>query len=408
MNVKLNINEIIPLLGKGVSMEKLASQLQSKASEAGLLLPAPQAGAGYLQWTLPGAGWIPFSKAPESDKPALAQEHQRRCDILRSALEGSPAKDAIVQVPSEEYIFFRPAGATWEMALVAWGYRFPDSPGCKGLETWIVRKAVQDVCIAFLWDGEKLPNCPFKLNGFPRQTDASGMFIPDQQLYVGSDFTVQAAGVPAVKMVVEAGKRDYFLDLTAFFDARVQVNLDGAPLPGATCILTFGDSHIHLNTDAQGQAFCRQALIPDSQGIPLPQQPSCQVRYGEETQRLVPTRKDDVLTFIFDLHSPKKEEPPVPPVPPVPPMEEKPKEEDPEPEEEPGEICITLLDYGGYPLPDMPFFLKTKRGELELRTDANGCCMVSKALLTPKEKLSVRFTVTPDYQNQHDLHDTKS
>ena len=72
-------------------------------------------------------------------------------------------------------------------------------------------------------------------------------------------------------------------------------------------------------------------------------------------------------------------------------------------------VKIRLLDYGGCPLPDLPFVLFTKKkGELKLRTDADGCCEVQQDWLTNNEKMRVKFEVTPEYRQTHDIHDGKT
>ena len=71
-------------------------------------------------------------------------------------------------------------------------------------------------------------------------------------------------------------------------------------------------------------------------------------------------------------------------------------------------VRFTLLDYGGVPLPDLPFTLTLKKkGALSLKTDANGQCLIPKEWFVNKEKMRVNFTVTPEYQASHDLHDKR-
>ena len=71
-------------------------------------------------------------------------------------------------------------------------------------------------------------------------------------------------------------------------------------------------------------------------------------------------------------------------------------------------VTIRLLDYGGYPLQQLPFVLKTKKkGKQQLTTDDQGECRVPKEWFTHKEKMRVSFTVTADYQASHPLHDEK-
>lgn len=78
MNVKLYLNEIVRLIDNRVPVKAVYNQLAPLAEQVKLRLPMPQAGAGYLQWSLPGNNWKPFSQAPEEEKTVIAKLYQQR------------------------------------------------------------------------------------------------------------------------------------------------------------------------------------------------------------------------------------------------------------------------------------------------------------------------------------------
>ena len=68
MNVKLYLNEIVRLIDSRVPTEAVHKQLAPLAEQACLGLSMPQAGVGYLQWSLPGNDWKPFPQAVEEER----------------------------------------------------------------------------------------------------------------------------------------------------------------------------------------------------------------------------------------------------------------------------------------------------------------------------------------------------
>ena len=102
MNIKYQIGEVVQLIDKRLPVEAVCKQLQPLGKQTGLNFAEPATGAGYLQWTLPGEGWIPFTEVEDNLKPALATLYQQRKADLAARLEGSPIKDQLFSVPSPE------------------------------------------------------------------------------------------------------------------------------------------------------------------------------------------------------------------------------------------------------------------------------------------------------------------
>lgn len=177
------------------------------------------------------------------------------------------------------------------------------------------------------------------------------------------------------------------IDLTKTATADIYVTRDGQPLADQTCTLTYNGKNYTLQTDATGHATQQLTLAYDAAGsLPQPA-PPCEVTYDNEQQQQVPQKNGDNMIFNFERTTPEEKPPVV---------------------EEPQFVRFRLLDYGGYPMPNMPFSVKLKKkGKVMLQTDSEGYAMVPKDYFTPKEKMKVEFEVTKEYIAAHDLHLSK-
>lgn len=407
MNVKLHLGEVIPLLDKHISKQQVHQLLSPIAMQAGLLFPEENSGFGYLQWDLPGNDWISFMDGDENQKSSVAQVYQQRKAIMRSALKGSPIEVAIFTIPAEKFIYFRPQGNSWEIAVTAWGYKYPNKPGSGELDIYITKTVLQDVMIGFQWADELLPNLAFRINGFSRVTEEDGWFKTDGQLPLDSRFIIELHSGQRFNLTVEKGRSEYIYDLTQYMQIEVAVTQDDKPLKNCTCEINFNGIH-SITTDFLGHASLRLPMVCDSMGILVHPQPDCIVTCREEIQKTNPVACNEVLNFAFSFKT-EQEEPVVPEPPIIPPFIEPEKPIiDPEPPKQEEFVYIRLHDYSGFPLPDMDFILTTKKkGEVSLKTDSEGICIVPKEWFTHKEKIKVKFVISSEYQEKHDLHDKK-
>lgn len=403
MNIKLPLAAVNSIVDKKIPLEQLTRKVQPVAEKAGFLLPTLTAGSGYLQWDLPGTGWLSFNDLPLDLKDAAAIEYQERKAALQTAFQGSQIGEVVLTIPETKFAYFRQNGETWDVALVAWGHKYPDRPAGNELDTWIVKQKMQDVSVGFSWDGQRLPNMDFILNNQPRTTSEDGLFHVDEKLLVGRTFPVATKWGKVFTLVVTEGQSEYVYDLTQYFSVMLRVTKNDAPCSEYSCSMNFGDTARTLTMDSTGAASLRLAMVCDSQGQPSPIQPECVVTCNGETKQQAPQMEGDTLSFAFAFNDPK----PNPPGDPEPPGGPEPPEK-PEPPVEPKFFCIKLRDYQGFPLVDMPFTLTTKKkGQVELKTDDQGQCVVPKDWFTDKEKLNVKFTVTSEYQTTHDIHYNK-
>lgn len=310
MNIKLQLGEVRLLIDKRFPIEQISNQLQSIAPKANLIFAEHQVGAGYLQWALPGSDWTAFPNGSDSQKDIVAQVYKERKAQMQSFLQGSFLKDIVFSVPSEDFIFFRQNGDGWDIALTAWGYKYPNKPASGELDTWISKHDLQEVNIAFVWAGQTLPELSFKLSGYTRTTSLDGFMHVDGPLPVGKSYPIETLTGQSFTLLVEKGRSDYIFDLTQYCQAEIIVCQDNTALSDYACEVDFGGSHTTLTTDASGRTLVQLPLKNDSLGqIAIPQ-PPCIVTCGAENQQQVPSRNGDVLSFVFNF----KKEVPEPPI----------------------------------------------------------------------------------------------
>lgn len=412
MNIKLRINEVINLLPQ-IAAEQLHKTLSPIAQTVGVVLPPVKIGHGYYLWTLDGDNWQSFTKLDATQKAIIAELYQEKINSLNKHLAGSPLQDKVITIPSEDFIFTRPNGSSYDIALTGWGYKYPNKAPIVSLDTWVKHLDKEAVRIGFKWEDDLLPHFPFTLAGENRSTQENGWFQCDGKLPVGNTYQICTLNETSFNLIVEKNKQDYVYDLTKRGTISIKVLHDGNPVENAACNIAFRNKSANVVTDSTGTANLEIVLEPGADGGAIEPQPVCTVSYNDKTQEKV-ANPHGVTDFVFEsftepVVTPEPPAEPEPPIVPEPPIEPEPPVE-PEPPIEPVKetVRITLLDYEGYPLVDMPFTIKTKKkGKVQLTTDNQGRCEIPKEWLTPKEKINVDFDVTPEYQTTHDIHRTK-
>lgn len=405
MNIKLQIGEVVRLIDQRFPIQKISQLITPMAQQARLLYPEPETGVDYLQWTLPGNDWKSYSEASADEGTVVAEAYRKRRNALATALDSSPLKQSLLSIPDKKYIYYRENGTDYDIALVAWGYAYPNQAACTDLTTEYTHIEMQEVKIGFQWEKTLLPSFIFQLAGYQRVTSVDGWFTVDNLLPVGKELTIELSKGRLFTLVVEKGKKEYAFDLTRYFYIDVTVTMDDAPVEQFNCMVTFNGKTYPL-TGETGNASLQIPLAGSIEGDMLQSQTACEVSYQDKVQQQTPQYADQRLRFVFSLET-------IPPDPgpgpkPVPPVPEPPKPQpEPKPEPKPELIGLRLLDYGGYPLADMDFILHTKKkGKVQLRTDAEGYCHIPKDWFTNKEKYKITFDISPEYQQSHDLHDT--
>ena len=326
MNIKLRLGEVRLLIDKRIPLEQICVQLQPLAKQANLIFAEIQPGSGYLQWSLPGSDWISFSKADNVQKASVARDYKARKNQLQSLLKGSSLVDVVFSVPSEDFIYFRQGGEGWDIALTAWGCKYPEIPATKDLDTYITKQDLQTVNIGFAWAGEKLPELNFKLCGYLRVTSTDGFMHVDRPLSVGSSYSIETLMGHCFTLQVEQGKEDYVFDLTKFFEVDIEICQDGVPHPNKICELNFNGNVHTLTTDQSGHSQIRIPLVNDPNGQIADFQPPCVITCNGETQQKAPSIEGDVLHFTFSFKTEEEKGPDIeqkPLDPPISPLPEK-------------------------------------------------------------------------------------
>ncbi len=433
MNVKMKIGEVVPLLDKHLPLQQVYRSMVGRAKQLGLLLAEPSAGSGYWQWTLPGSDWKSFTELSDSEKTEVATEFQRRKLVLQNGIEKSALKEQIVSFPSDKCLYCKLVGTRYEIAIVAWAFKYPYE--CKGnsLNTWVKKITYQSVRIGFRWGKELLKDLSFRLNGMERRTADDGWLTIADPVPVGKQLELQVAGEKHFVLEVLEGKEEYIYDLTQTAIVHLYVRQDGEPCEGEKAEVTFGGQSYQLMTSVDGNAQEPVTLYPDAQGKLSDVQPNCIVKCRQDIKVLRPSVDGEVLLYNYEFQTlsapvqPNEQEtlaePLIPVGPQLPEQPEIPSESDPlqgdvpyEPEtitesqtlSDQAVIHLTLLDYGGFPLPNLDFILTTKlKGKVSMKTDGEGRCCIPKEWLKHREKIRVKFTLSDEYLSSHDIHDSK-
>ncbi|MCR4560854.1 MAG: hypothetical protein K5685_12320 [Bacteroidales bacterium] len=478
INEKHKLGALLQKISKQRSYDSYHNAIHTVAEKYGVIFVGMLTGAGYYQWRLGGDDWQKFADAPENEKPFLAQQYEDKKMKIKAELEGAFFKDDIFVVPDDGFIYYRTnANGNYEFAITAWGFKYPNRATGGELDYWIKKIPMQDVNIAFEWNGKKFPNLEFFFNNLPKKTENDGWFHLGGLVPVGTKYNVVTPEKKTEVLVVEQNKAEYVYDLTQYFNVEISATLDGNPLDNQACELFYNNKTENLSTDQNGNTTLRLPLMCDDKAQLKANQPFVRVLCREQSDEQTPAQKDETLLFKFDFLTP---EPPKPPkvktvnaeilllkdgnpisgakclvtfngeskntisgedgkavasfsiklddsitMPkltvkygdkndmqtPSPSEDEEIlyfKFEEKTPEPEPEFVSFHVLDYGGYPMPDLDIVLTTKvKGEIPLKTDSDGLCQVPKEWFEDNEKINIKFTVSDEYQKTHDIHSGK-
>ena len=300
MNVKIiadNVYALFPNSGS-LSYDQVYNVLGSQLTGADFIFTKRTPGAGYLQWDLPGDGWMPLSKADPLVAAEVKTEKELRFRHVMSAFGTQQVlAQKVLTVPDDDFVFFRPtATGGVEVKITVWGYKYPVVVGGSGFTDKIDPKpSVQEVVVSFLCDGQRLPGYEFTVNGYLRKTDDDGMKVLGE-LPIGNEYEVQTATGHKVTITVTEGRREYPVDVTDYVTVTVCVSLDGQPYPGAACHISYWNHDTTLTTGYDG---CATTTLPLANG----HVEECTVVVdGERQQRILKVPSN---LFQFDLKSPE-------------------------------------------------------------------------------------------------------
>ena len=300
MNVKIK-DEAYCIITE--SYDKVFVVLQNKLGEKERQLFAERApGDTYLQWKLPGDGWIALSKGDplmeQLVRKELAQLQQNVCAQFGKNQEMALK---LLSVPSDDYIYYKPdENGGLMIKLTAWGYRFPERVGTDITGVINPKPKTEHISISFVYNEEPVPNQALRLNGFSRTADSQGV-LDVGDLPIGYQFDIEVGDERRhVTVMPEQGK--IVIDMTEYVTVEVRVLLDGAPYAGAEAELSYLGQHTSLTCDGNG---CASARLPlDKNGS------FCKVSVKDSFQQKILQQTDNV--FTFQLSSPPPPPPPEP------------------------------------------------------------------------------------------------
>lgn len=256
MKIRLQRDDVLNVIPPNVSYDQLTLALSNISKANDILFCQRQVGSNVLIWTLPEDGWVPLSATTEPLLSRVHQHYEECCQqIMLAGKSNVNLIKAALSVPSEDYIFFRQQGSgVFELALTAWGYKFPmpggsEPPTGKGKP----RMERQEVRLCFVYDGQRLSEHPFAINDLRRQTDANGIFEAGVHS-VGTTFPIEMGDGTTFSLTVEKGKSLYEFDLTKYFVVEIIVYKGGKPLPDTLCVLSYNGGKKNITTDRNGRA----------------------------------------------------------------------------------------------------------------------------------------------------------
>lgn len=254
-------------------------------------------GHEYLQWELPGEGWMPLS---EGD-PLMAQEVRqellkRKQSISHRFGRNQEMAERILSVPDDSYVYYKAdTDGHLLIRLTAWGYRYPErvgGGGTTGVHT--PKKDTVPVSIHVLYDNKPLPNKDLLINGFKRTTDAYGVYQVGE-LPIGYKFEIKVDSKQRI-VDVQPEQGNIHIDCTSFASVEVRATLDDQPYAGAVASLSYWGHELQLTIDTNGYA-----------SVKLPKDPEngkCTISIGNDYQQQ--TLVQPITIFTFKIKTPKE------------------------------------------------------------------------------------------------------
>lgn len=295
MNVKIKADGVFCPFEK--RYEQLYSLLYEKiGTTSDWMFTERKVGLGYLQWELPGEGWLQLASAdPILQEEVRSELQTRKLSLIKKGIVDADNVNQILATPDDSYVYFKktPNGA-WEIKLTAWGYCYPvriNATDLSGLVDPMMEK--QDFTLRMIYDGQPVANKNFELNGFGRCTDNDGELVI-KKLPVGYELDVKVDG-QMHHIVASKGVTLKEIDLTQWCTIEVKATLNGAPYAFGVANVNYGEKQFSLNLDTSGSAQEKIALSQTGE--------SCEVRVGDafESKPLI----NGSNLFLLDLKTPE-------------------------------------------------------------------------------------------------------
>lgn len=324
MNIKIKASGVSCFIGN--DYDRAYTALKKKLGQhPDFLFTERIPGHEYLQWVLPGEGWVALSEAD----PIIADEvrkklHQSRQSVVAAFGQNTGMAERVLYVPDDSFIYYKTDGnGHISIKLTAWGYRYPERvDGHVAVGNVGIKKKTENTGILILFDGKPLPNKTIKLNGFNRTTNKEGR-LDIGELPVGYQFDIDVDDIHRHVEVTE-GNGQISIDCTRYVSVEVYTTRDDNPYANAEINVVYADRQQQTATDASGRATFTMPLLSDEE--------ECTVTVDGEIQKKRLSTEDNVFTFSFTTPQPEVPETPgdniVPPLVDPPLVPETPHEEE--------------------------------------------------------------------------------
>ena len=215
MNIKIKAAGVYCLVGEDYDLVYHTLMKQLGENDLGSLFTERTPGHDYLQWELPGEGWISLTDADPLDAPvvrdALLKQKQA---VLQRFGENRTMALNVLSVPDDSFVYFRPReDGRYDIRLTAWGYRYPERvPSIGGDGELKAKTATEPVSVTVINAGRPVPDAQVRLNGRLRPTGPDGI-LDIGELPVGYQFDIDLDDVHR-HVTVTPGEGNIVLDIT--------------------------------------------------------------------------------------------------------------------------------------------------------------------------------------------------
>lgn len=252
-------------------------------------------GHEYLQWSLPGEGWLRLSDAdPVMAAEVRRQWLQRQRNVAACFGANTAMAQKVLTVPDESYVYYKPdADGSVIIRQVAWGYRYPVRVGGDDIHGAGNAPIITEPVVLTIVAGGMPCACrTVKINGFARTTDSEGC-IDLGDIPVGYSFTV-GEGDKTRNITVTKGNGRILVDFTERVKLNVRVECESVPVEGAVVKLSTTLEETELTSDAAGTASTLLQVGPDEEDPSRILTATC----NEATATVVLRSETDILLNI--------------------------------------------------------------------------------------------------------------
>lgn len=316
----------------------------------------------------------PYSEAGDLEQEQIAIRLEEIREVAYGKLkESMPYWEKLFVIPNKDCIYWHKGeDGTMSVVVTQWGFENRTVEEQADVISDIITAPRPLTQISVTLDckfsnGETASDYEFYLNIFKNKkvckTDENGRYAIGS-LFADKTFSVEnLCETQSIEFTVkDAGDYTAIFDITTDYTITV-INQNDDPI--ANCTLKINSESIL--TDSEGRYVCN--------GTILHADPKVIVEYENRTVGTFYLSKepaDNNFTVKIEQKIVK-----------------------------PQTITIKLRGYKGEPLPDMPFKIKTDKGEvIDGRTDTDGNAIIPSEKLTIGKKCKIFFTVTPDYQQK--------